>query len=291
MNEELQEPLVPGGTIVVGVDSHDTWQDAADWAAGQALLDGRGVTLVHVSDAAEELWHDPAGHDTRVGLAPAPSAADLVLEQARVRVVARAPHVAVHTVLRGGGVRGALHEVAGDAHLLVVGARRHRTLWSRLFGTVSADLVRRPPCPAVVVHTTNPGLVHRGVLAGIDDTERSAAVLDFAFRQASQRALPLTLLHVAPEPTYGPPEDDPEEHRYLAEAVAGLRETWPDVHVQTVIGRGDPTAGILDAGRRMNLIVLGVHEGRSLADLLLGSVVSPVVEQADCPVAVVPPVA
>uniref|UniRef100_UPI0025F36893 universal stress protein n=1 Tax=Nocardioides sp. TaxID=35761 RepID=UPI0025F36893 len=90
--------------------------------------------------------------------------------------------------------------------------------------------------------------------------------------------------------TFGPPEDDPEERRYLAEAVAGLHETYPDVHVQTVVGRGDPAAGILDAGRRMNLIVLGAHEGRSLADLLLGSVVSPVVEQADCPVAVVPPV-
>lgn len=290
MNEEIQDPVVPVGTIVVGVDTHDTWQDAADWAAGQAVLDGRGVTLVHVADTTEEVWHDTGGHDTRIGLARAPSAPELVLEQARTRVVARAPRLAVHTVLRGGGVRGALHEVAQDAHLLVVGARRHRTLWSRLFGSVGSGVVRRPPCPAVVVHTTNPGLVHRGVLAAIDDTERSAAVLDFAFRHASQRALPLTLLHVAPEPTYGPPEDDPEERRYLAEAVAGRREIWPDVHVQTIVRRGDPTAEVLDAGRRMNLIVLGVHEGRSLADLLLGSVVSPVVEQADCPVAVVPPV-
>ncbi|HEU5036605.1 MAG TPA: universal stress protein [Nocardioides sp.] len=287
--ELLQEPVVPGGTIVVGVDTHDTWQDAADWAADQAVLDGRGVTLVHVADTTEEIWHDPAGHDTRIGLAEAVSAPQQVLEQARTRVVARAPHLAVHTVLRGGGVRDALRTVAQDAHLLVLGARRHRTLWSRLAGTVGAGVVRRPPCPAVVVHPTNPVLVHRGVLAAVDDTARSDAVLRFAFRQASQRGLPLTVLHVAPEPTYGPPADDPEEARYLAEVVAGLREVWPDVPAQTVIGRGDPSAGILDAGRRMNLVVLGAHEGRSLADLLLGSVVSPVVERADCPVAVVPP--
>ena len=274
--------------IVVGLDTHDTWEDAVDWAADQAALENRPLTLVHVADAAEELWHDPAGHESRIGVVQTRTAGELVLDRARVRVADRTPGVAVHAVLRGGGVRDELHAMARDAHLLVVGSRRHRTLWSRLAGTIGSAVARRPPCPAVVVHAVHPGEVRRGVLVGIDDTEHATAALRFAFRQASLTRRPLTVVHVAPEPTYGAPADEDDQRLSVAEAVAGLREQFPDVPVRTTVERGDPSTKLLEAGRRMHLIVLGAHHRRPLVELLLGSVVEPVVERATCPVAVVP---
>lgn len=274
--------------IVVGLDAHDTWQEAVDWAADQAALENRAVTLVHVADSADELWHDSSGPERRLGVVQTPTVGELVLDRARSRVAERAPGVPVHAVLRGGGIRDELHAMAQDAHLLVVGSRQRRTLWSRVAGTIGSSVARRPPCPVVVVHGMHPGEVRRGVLVGIDDTEHAVTALRFAFRQASSTGRPLTVVHVAPEPTYGTPTDEDEQELTVSEAVAGLREEFPDVPVRTTVERGDPSTVLLDRGRRMHLIVLGAHHRRPIAQLLLGSVVEPVVERATCPVAVVP---
>jgi nucleotide-binding universal stress UspA family protein len=289
MNDDLGPWDVPADTIVVGLDATDAWQATVDWAAEEAVLEGRDITLVHAADATEELWHDTGGRDVRIGVKESPTVPELLLDRARARVGRRAPGVTVHGVLRGGNVRQVLHGAAQDAHLLVVGSRRHRTTWSRLFGTHGSAVARRPPCPVVVVHAGHPGLVHRGVLVGVDDSEHSQQALQFALRQGSLRQLPVTVLHVAPEPVAaGSSLEVVEEQLHLAEAMAGVRETYPDVHIETMLAQGEPAAALLRAGRRMNLIVVGAHHGRTVSDVLLGSVVAPVVERAACPVAVVP---
>ena len=169
----------------------------------------------------------------------------------------------------------------------MIGARRHRSLWARLFGTTSSAVADEPPCPVVAVHETHPGDVRRGVLLGLDDTEHTRGAVRFAFEQASLTDRPLTAIHVAP---HVGEEGAPDAERELAvsEALAGLREEFPDVPVRTAVERGDPTDVLLRTGQSMHLIVLGAHHRRPISELLLGSVVAPVVEQAACPVAVVP---
>lgn len=288
MNDVSVRTPVPVGTIVVGVDAHDTWQGAVDWAADQALLERRPVTLVHVADTQEQLWHDAQGHERRIGVEPATTTAEQVLGLAAARVRSRAPGVPVHAVRHTGGVRGTLHAVARDAHLLVVGSRQRRTLWSTLFGTSGSSIAHRPPCPTVVAHVAHHVRPRQGVLVGIDDTDHSRAPLRFAFQQASWRGLPLEIVHVALEPTYGATHDEPEQQLEMAEAIAGLREEFPDVAVHTTIARGDPSEGLLRAGRDKHLVVVGAHHRRPMSELQFGSVVAPVVERATCPVAVVP---
>lgn len=275
-------------TIVVGIDSHDAWQDAVVWAADQAARARQEITLVHVADATEQLWHDTTGRDTRVGVVQAPTEGERLLKQAKARVSATAPGVPVHTVVLTGGVRENLHAVASGAAMLVVGAREHRTLWSRLFGTLGSALTNRPPCPAVVVHSAAPDEIRTRVLVGVDDTEHSQAALRFAFEQASARGLPVRVVHVAPEATYGEPVDEPEQRLEVSEAVAGFREEFPDVPVETTVARGVPSDVLLREESTARLVVLGAHHRRPISELLLGSVVAPVVEQAGCPVVVVP---
>ena len=136
------------------------------------------------------------------------------------------------------------------------------------------------------------GVVQR-VLVGIDDSEHSQPALQFALRHASLRQLPLTVLHAAPGSlAHGSSPGVDEEHLHLAQAMAGVREALLEAtgheregYVPNVVY----TCGaLLHAGRRMNLIVVGAHHGRTVSDILLGSVVAPVVERAGCPVAVVP---
>ncbi|GAB6987930.1 universal stress protein [Nocardioides pyridinolyticus] len=275
-------------SIVVGLDDRSPWQEAVDWAVDQAVRENRALTLVHVTDTAEEIWHDTGGRDRRVGVVAAPRVGDLLLDQARSRAVERAPDLLVHAVLRSGAVRDELLAMACEARMLVVGSRRHRTVWSRLFGTTGSAVTSRPPCPVVVVHGMHPGEVRRGVLVGIDDTEHARTALRFAFEQASTTDRPLTVVHVGQKLTYGEPSDEPEQRLAVAEAVAGLREEYPDVPVRTTVERGDPPTVLLRLGKDMHLIVLGTHHRRPMAELLLGSVVVPVVERATCPVAVVP---
>lgn len=276
--------------VVVGLDSRDSWVHALDWAVDQAVLEHRPLTIVHAVQAAEELWHDPEGRDTRIGVTTS-SPAQLLLDQARARALERAPDLTVHELLQSGSARDVLSTAAADAHLLVIGAREHRGAWVRLFGSAGTAIARRPPCAVVVVHHNHPGRVHSGVVAGVDETEHSQSALRFAFEQAAEHRWPLTVVHVTPQVRPGRERRRPDERPDLplASALSGAAEDFPDVSVRTVVERGDDPAGrLLRAGRSANLIVVGAHHGRPVSDVLHGSVVTPVVSRARCPVAVVP---
>lgn len=277
------------GEIIVGVDPRDDWQRALDWAVDQAAVEGRALTIVHAVEASEELWHDAHGHDNRIGVEERAAPTQLLVDRARERALTRAPGLTVHESLHRGSPRSVLTAAATGAHLLVIGARRHRGPWARVFGTVGTAVTRHPSCPVVVVRTDHPGRVHNGVLVGVDETEHSQAALRFAYRQASLHRWPLTALHVAPDPIpdYGP-DAHVQEQLQLAEAVAGSAEEFPDVPAATRVVFGEPAGCLLRAGMSMNLIVLGAHHGATMSDVLLGSVVVPVVERARCAVAVVP---
>jgi nucleotide-binding universal stress UspA family protein len=278
------------GDIVVGLDTHDGWERPLDWAVDQAVLEGRALTIVHAMDGPESLWRSPGGHETRIGVLDRPAPPQLFLDDARVRALTRAPELIVHEVLHSGGPREVLSATASDAHVLVIGARHRGHMWPRLVGSVSASIARRPPSAVVVVHADPRDDRHDGVLVGVDDTGSSQAALRFAFAQASLHGWPLTVMHVAPETISAgrDAERQQEERLHLANALAGASEDYPDVPVRTVVEQGDPAHCLLAASRATALVVVGAHHGRGISDVLLGSVVVPVVERARCSVAVVP---
>lgn len=252
---------VPAGTIAVGVDGSPGSEVALHAAVDAAVAEHRPLTIVHVAGSA------PMG--------------PLVLTDARVAAEKRAPGLEIHLVLRVADARDVLVAVSEHAATLVVGSRGRGPTRSLLLGSVSLSVTRRARCPVVVVRPHHPGLVRRGVLVGADGSPASTPTLAFAFRQASVRRLPLTVLHVVEHSL-----DDLEEHRLLvSEAMAGLRERYPDVptRVEVVVGRR-PDAALLAVADQMDLTVVGTHHG----GMTHRSVVAAVVERARCPVAVVP---
>jgi hypothetical protein len=94
-----------------------------------------------------------------------------------------------------GDPRQVLIDLSAEAHLLVVGSRGRGGVRSMLLGSVSATVSAHAACPVVVCRPTAVDHAEPGVIVGADATPESLPVIEFAYRQASLRRLPITVLH------------------------------------------------------------------------------------------------
>lgn len=286
---------VHAGSIAVGVDGSDSSTLAVTFAVEQASTEQRPLTLVHAIEPMAGTWITRAGYDARDGVGTMLTQARALMSATRAAVSRQDPALEVHEVLRMADPRQLLLEVGQRASLLVVGSHGRGPIRSLMLGSVGVALVRHADFPLVVVRPR----VHAprgGILVGVDGTERCAEAVEFAFRQASQHGLPLTVLHaywdvrhaVTVDEHGAPYPDVSESLLVLAESIAGMRERYPDVRVQTELGRGLPDLFLISKAERMDLLVVGAHHVGVAAELRSASVASSVVERAHCPVAVIP---
>lgn len=294
---------VPAGTVVVGYDGSDQAEYALRWAADEADLEGRTLTIVSVvqSLTGYELsalanmagaWNPP----TEIRAAIHKHAQD-DLDEAKAALHQSMPDLRVETVLREGDVRQVLLDLSEHAASLFIGSRGRGAVKSLVLGSVSVALARGGHCPVFVIRPQQPGHSRSGVLVGTDCSEHTRPTLEFAYRQAALRDLPLTVLYCVGgvEAMYGPGsvlQDDAEgfedERRALAEAVAGMGEKFPEVDVRLRVGVGVADVVLVQESEHTDLVVVGHHGGRWVGDLFrMGSFVAPIVENSLSPVVVV----
>lgn len=284
---------VPRGTITVGVDGSVASTDALGWAADQAVLEHRPLLIVHAPGYVGTPWQDQSGGDNGIGPRGQPldhPDAALVLGAATEAAQRRAPDVEIHQLLRVADPRDLLRDLSRHSAMLVVGSRGRGPLRSWLLGSVGAAVVRHARCPVAVIRSQPSTPVGKGVLVGLEPSPSSSDLLEFAYRRASERRLPLTILHASLRTRRGAvagPETD-EERLLVAEAMAGMTEKHPDVAARLVMVHGLPCETLLQASDGMDLVVVGSTGGGAAADVLFGSIAAFVVEHATCPVAVVP---
>jgi len=292
----MQTTDIPPGSIVVGVDGSTSAVHAVAWAADQAVLEHRPLTLAHGTGHLDGVWMAQSGIDHRVVVEARREEGRRVLSHAR-EVALRAGDLVVHEALRAQDAREMLHALAADAALLVVGSRGRGPVRSLLLGSVSVAATRHAPCTVVVVRPHHPGEVRRGVLVGADGTDRSLRTLEYAYRQASLRDLPLTVLHSYWDARHLPstsvrastPIPDLDDVRMLvSESISGLGEKYPEVGVRVELVRGLADDCLIHAARQMEMVVVGAHRRSPVSNLVYGSVASAVIEHAACVVAVVP---
>ncbi len=141
-----------------------------------------------------------------------------------------------------------------------------------------------------------------GIVVGVDGSEHSQHVLEWAIKEAALQQTPLTVLSVHQVArsywTGNPiiyPEDQPElekSRQAAEEAVAQATSRLsgakpPSVSVRAVSGL--PAQELITASGDADLVVVGSRGGGGFAGLMLGSVSSQVVNHAACPVAVIRP--
>ena len=288
------------GSVVVGVDGSEPAAAALDWAVRQAALEGRELVVVHACGVpgAMQDFVDIVANERGL-MSVGRSIAREAVREARLTDAT----IGVDSVVTMGHAETVLGEASESADMIVLGARGRGTVASALLGSVSATLARESHCPVIIIRAFDeaPAEDERPVVVGVDGTPVSSAAVEFAFRMASLRAAPLTLLHatwdlreqaapIADLRSYAEKVNlSEEEERLVAETVAGLCEKYPDVVVTETYRRGEPVRQLVEASREASLVVVGSRGRRLLATTLLGSVSRGVAERAYCPVAVVRP--
>jgi nucleotide-binding universal stress UspA family protein len=188
-----------------------------------------------------------------------------------------------------------LIEESAEAAVLVLGSRHLEAFGSAVLGSVGAGVAARATCPVVVVRgpAGDPD-EHAAVVVGVDGADSSQTVLEFAFGHASRHRVALhavlcwrpdllASMQWRPEPP--PPE---RAQAWLAEAMAGWQEMYPDVVVHSAVIRDHPVSGLIAESAAQYLLVVGGRGHHALTGTLLGSVSQGVLHHATCPVAVVP---
>ena len=189
-----------------------------------------------------------------------------------------------------------------DIDLIVMGTHGRRGVDRMLFGSVTEEVVRKAPCPALTVRTdadVTPGQAVRRVLAPVDFSDASEAAIQHAQEIAMTYGAEIDLLHVVEEPFY-PPEYGVGSPAFpTTEIIENVEKQLGDLarekigyeHVMIEARTGSPAREILDyvSENEIDLVVLATHGRTGLNRVLLGSVAERVLRQSPKPVFVVKP--
>ena len=134
---------------------------------------------------------------------------------------------------------------------------------------------------------------HR-IVAGIDGSSSSVAVLEWAARQAELTGSSLEVMTTWEWPSsYGwtlpfPDEYDPaaDARKVLDGVLKAVQSAHPDVAFHSFVVESHPAPALVEASRGADLLVVGSRGHGEFAGMLLGSVSEHCVTNAHCPVLV-----
>lgn len=290
------------GKIIVGADASESTRDAV--ALGRNLCRATGAQLELVAiHRPHPAAMDVAAYETAIR-----AHEEEILDRAS-ELVGGVGRIERRIEAAASPARG-LHELAEreDVDLIVVGSTHRGRAGRVLPGSVGARLLHGSPCPVAIAPRGYWGEVPRlqRIGAAYADSPEARSALRAAHALASEvggllRAL--TAVDPVPYPgamtgfaysTIGPEAFDFEElerlaietgETSLAEAVAALPG---GVAIEQSVLTGEPVASIVDASADLDVLFLGSRGYGPLGSVLLGGFSRQIIENARCPVIVIP---
>lgn len=282
--------------IIVGVDGSEHAHDALSLGRALAATLQTHLIVVNAYTPQELLW--------------APGTAQPLDEQERKRVMDAAEadlseqdRYELRSVASPSAA-GALHAAAESeqAQVIVVGSTHRSSLGRVLLGTVTQEVLDAAPCAVVVTPSglaaAKQPLRLARIGVGFDHTPQAydalAAARSLARRTRGElnivwaahlvaQGFPLAFLSYM-DPDYFQKVRAEVEER-LQQVTAPIREELP---VRTEILGGRTTDALVRHSQKLDLLVLGSRGYGPLERVLLGSVSRAVVNNAHCPILVVP---
>lgn len=282
------------GPVVVAVDGTEDGDRALKYAVEEARRLDCGLRLVHVP------------HET-IPMAPMlPMFAEPTLHEIGAHILKESEELTrrlagdempVEVTLEHGGRVAAILDASADARAIVVGPRPG-SLTKLVVGSTTTGLAARASCPVFCVPQTWQGPTSRPrVVAGVDGSPHSGAVLDAAFEAADERRAELVVAHAwRPSGQYDAAiggrafvrEWVEEAQRELGEIIAGRREQHPDVKVSYELRYQRPAVALAELAAGAELLVLGRRGRGAPFGLSLGSTARAMIRSEVCPVEIVP---
>jgi len=296
--------------IVVGYDGSPTSRLALDWAAEEARLQGKHLTIVHsVNVAAVPAY--PAMDLSQLEPTLAHAAKTLV-DDGAVRAAETLDAAQVETQYWLGSPAAQLVDASKEADLVVVGSRGRGRILAGILGSTSYAVAAHARCPVVVLRgpvdsssdepamPPRPGRGH-DVVVGVDDSDSAARAVDVAAEVAEREGAVLHVVRVAHSAsmeawTYAEVAKGGTEETHalrdhaeqsVTRAANRARARHPKVLVTTEVLYGDPGQSLADLGSTAGLVVVGSRGHGGFTGMLLGSVSHRVIHDAACPVMIV----
>jgi nucleotide-binding universal stress UspA family protein len=269
--------------VIVGIDGTDGGLDAVALAG---RLGARRMTLVGAyrvdgvpPDVLLARYDQILREDTLAGLAAARAAAG---RDAALLAIGDAPDRALQRVADDAG-----------ADLICIGSSRHGRLGRILPGDVARGVLQGAPCPVAIAPRGYAGHARpiSRIAVGYTGSPESEAALDVAAACTAGRRARLVV-----ESAYEVPRrllgTDPGEalaahqHRTAHDAVGRALDRVPGATGD--VTRGAAVEVLLDVARHSDLLVVGSRGWGPLRRAGLGSTSARLVDQAPCPLIVVP---
>jgi nucleotide-binding universal stress UspA family protein len=230
-------------SIVVGVDGSRAASRAVMWAIDEALGRDLPLHLVAVSQTADT------------------SRARHAVSDAAQAVAGAGRGVAVQTTVVTGTPTEALLDAAAAAVMLCVGHRGQDNV-----GSTVHTLVASAHCPVAVVR--GPDRPGAWVVADLDGTPDSAAVLQYAVEEARLRRAPLRVLGTWQADGVDAGTAERMVHAQLDRRLEQWQHRYPDLDVTPIAVHGSGLDFLSANAAAIGLVVIGAGNTDGVAELL-----------------------
>jgi len=277
--------------ILFATDFSDVSQHALMHALAMAKRYEAKLTVMHVA---------PPETQTPIPMEPVPLELDWQKKKAAESLAKLEDFEPLHmypheTVLKQGNPWPEMSGIIEDKgiDLIVLGTHGRGLLGTVFLGSVAEQVLRHATCPVLTVGpdvvaslVDHEQLSH--ILFATDFSEGSMHALPYALSLAEENDAELTLMHVLEEVQPMPIEYSKkllaDYRQRLWDLVPAEATMWCKPQVAVEIGSAAESIVRTAHDRQVDLIVMGVHQGGTVASHLPWTVLHSVVRHARCPV-------
>lgn len=229
----MRDPYSSSPAVVVGIDGSRSANRAALWATDEAVDRDAALQLVFAIDSQEP------GRDEGTG---AVHAAEQVMSEVIAAIEATGKAVKIEADIVHAGPVTALLTASRSAALICVGAAGVKHATQGRIGSTAAALAAAAHCPVAVAPTSTGKAPRRDglILAAVDESPASGAVLELGVAEARLRGGPLSVVTMQRRQLGGGHDLDasPDRSRRIEEQLehrlAHWRRNYPDLDIESV---------------------------------------------------------